>query len=81
MNWTPEEIRDYHQIQSKGLSCLYDGKGIPENHPEEREEYLKKILEINASNECLIRNFSGKGDNASMLNILESMEISEHGLD
>ena len=81
MNWTPEEIRGYHQIQVKELSSLYDKVGISENNPQKREEYLKKRLRIDAFEEGFIKNFSGKEDNPAMLNILERMAISEGELD
>jgi len=81
MNWTREEIRNYHQIQANGLSSLYDKEGISKNHPEEREIFLRKYLVIPESVDELLCRFPVKRDNPTMLNILERMAISERGLD
>ena len=77
MAWTVEEIKNYHQIVDERVTSLYACAEIPEDNPDAREEYMKKILEVEEADENFIMNFSGQRERACHLNILERMAISE----
>jgi len=76
MDWTTEEKERYHQVESEKLKRLYSEHNISKD-PEAREKFLEEYLGVGEKTKGLISHFSGKGDNLTVLTILEKAAGSE----